>query len=72
MVEPGIKRTRVPRWAARSLLVAGLVVGVLVPMATLAIASAGPDPSSAIRPSALHRMLHPGAVPGPVRVTEGT
>ena len=58
MVELGIKRTRVPGWAARSLLVAGLVVGVLVPMA--------------IRPSALHRMLHPGAVPGPVRVTEGT
>ena len=72
MVEPGIKRMRIPRWAARSLLLAGLVGGVLVPMATLAIASTGSGPSSAIRPSTLDRMLHPGAVPVPVRTAEGT
>jgi hypothetical protein len=72
MDEPGIKRTRAPRWALRSMLLVGLVGGVLVPMATLAIASTGPGPTSAIRTSTLDRMLHPGAVPVPLRTVEGT
>ena len=74
MDEPAMARTRLPRWAARSLLVTVLIGGVLVPMATLAVASTGEPPSSGIRPSALDRMLHPDAVPVPVlvRTAEGT
>jgi len=72
MHRPGIKRTRVPRWAVRSLLAAGLVGGVLLPMATLAVVSTGPGPTSAIPASTLDRMLHPGAVPTPLRHVEGT
>ena len=72
MDTPAKKRARLPRWAVRSMLVTVLVGGVLVPMATLAVASTQAGPSSAIRPSALDQMLHPGAPPIPVRTAEGT
>jgi hypothetical protein len=76
MDRPAMKRTRLPTWAVRSIVGIVLVGGVLVPMVTLAIASMVTGPSSAIRPSTLDRMLHPGAIPVPVsvpvRTAEGT
>jgi hypothetical protein len=62
MTAAKLERTRLRAWTLRSVVALGLVGAILVPMATLAVASTREGPNSAIPVSTLDRLLHP-AVP---------